>query len=118
MKGGIYKALDRAVTEAGVPCQALPDDAIAAPNPVIVVAVLSPGTPSTDTGGKLADYWRPDDTAGKWQQAVKEDHLRHGLHPERARPIAAPSIRRGSGSSPSRYRMPSGSPPPSRIRRS
>jgi hypothetical protein len=49
---------------------------------------------------------------------VKEDHLRHGLHPERARPIAAPSIRRGSGSSPSRYRMPSGSPPPSRIRRS
>jgi Uma2 family endonuclease len=33
------------------------DDAIAAPNPVIVVEVLSPGTASTDTGGKLAGYF-------------------------------------------------------------
>lgn len=32
------------------------DDAVAAPNPVIVVEVLSPGTASTDTGGKLAGY--------------------------------------------------------------
>jgi Uma2 family endonuclease len=32
------------------------DDAIAATNPVIIVEVLSPGTASTDTGGKLADY--------------------------------------------------------------
>jgi Uma2 family endonuclease len=71
------------VTLAGVPCQALPDgatvetgdsdyepdalvnsgapmadDAVAAPNPVTVVEVLSPGTASTDTGGKLADYFR------------------------------------------------------------
>ena len=83
VKGAIYRALDRAVTLAGVPCQALPDgatvetgdsdyepdalvncgepmadDAVAAPNPVIVVEVLSPGTTSTDTGGKLADYFR------------------------------------------------------------
>ncbi len=83
VKGAIYKALDRAVTLASVPCQALPngatvetgdsdyepdalvncgepmaDDAIAAPNPVIIVEVLSPGTASTDTGGKLADYFR------------------------------------------------------------
>jgi Uma2 family endonuclease len=83
VKGAIYKALDRAVTSAGVPCQALPDgatvetgdsdyepdalvncgepmadDAIAAPNPVIIVEVLSPGTASTDTGGKLVDYFR------------------------------------------------------------
>jgi Uma2 family endonuclease len=83
VKGAIYKALDRAVTAAGVPCQALPDgasvetgdsdyeldalvncgepmadDAVAAPNPVIIVEVLSPGTTSTDTGGKLADYFR------------------------------------------------------------
>jgi Uma2 family endonuclease len=81
VKGAIYRALDRAVTDAGVPCQALPDgatvetgdsdyepdalvncgepmadDAIAAPNPVIIVEVLSPCT--TDTGGKLADYFR------------------------------------------------------------
>ncbi len=83
VKGSIYRALDRAVAVAGVPCQALPDgatvetgdsdyepdamvncgepmadDAIAAPNPVIIVEVLSPGTTSTDTGGKLADYFR------------------------------------------------------------
>ena len=28
------------------------------PNPVIIVEVLLPGTASTDTGGKLADYFR------------------------------------------------------------
>ena len=83
VKGAIYKALDRAVAVAGVLCQALPDgatvetgdsdyepdalvncgepmadDAVAAPNPVIIVEVLSPGTTSTDSGGKLADYFR------------------------------------------------------------
>jgi Uma2 family endonuclease len=83
VKGAIYKALHRAVIAASVLCQALPDgatvetgdsddepdalvnygqpmadEAIAAPNPVIVVEVLSPGTTSTDTGGKLADYFR------------------------------------------------------------
>lgn len=83
VKGAVYKALDRAVAMAGVDCQALPDgatvetgdsdyepdalvncgepmadNAVAAPNPVIVVEVLSPGTASTDTGGKLADYFR------------------------------------------------------------
>lgn len=82
-KGSIYRALVRAVAAVGVPCQALPDgatvetgesdyepdalvncgppmadDAVAAPHPVIVVEVLSPGTASTDTGGKLADYFR------------------------------------------------------------
>ncbi len=83
MKAAVYKALERAVALAGVGCQALPDgatvetgdsdyepdalvncgtpmadDAIAAPNPVIIVEVLSPGTASTDTGGKLAGYFR------------------------------------------------------------
>jgi Uma2 family endonuclease len=83
VKGALYKALDRAVRLAGIPCQVLPDgatvetgdsdyepdalvncgepmadDAIAAPHPVIIVEVLSPGTASTDTGGKLADYFR------------------------------------------------------------
>lgn len=82
-KGSIYRALVRAVAAVGVPCQALPDgatvetgesdyepdalvncgppmadDAVAAPHPVVVVEVLSPGTASTDTGGKLADYFR------------------------------------------------------------
>jgi Uma2 family endonuclease len=88
VKGAIYRALDRAVTAAGVPCQALPDgatvetgdsdyepdalvncgdpmadEAVAAPNPVIIVEVLSPGTASTDTGGKLADYFRVSSVA-------------------------------------------------------
>ncbi len=83
VKGAVYKTLDHAVARAGVDCQALPDgatvetgdsdyepdalvncgepmadDAVAAPNPVIVVEVLSPGTAATDTGGKLADYFR------------------------------------------------------------
>ena len=83
VKGAIYKALHRALIVAGVPCQALPDgatvetgdsdyepdalvncgqpmadDAVAAPNPVVIVEVLSPGTTSTDTGGKLAEYFR------------------------------------------------------------
>ncbi len=83
VKGAIYRTLTRAIVTAGVDCQALPDgatvetgdsdyepdalvncgkpmadDAIAAPNPVIIVEVLSPRTASTDTGGKLADYFR------------------------------------------------------------
>jgi len=82
MKAAVYKALDRAVSNAGVRCQALPDgatvetgesdyepdavvncgapmddNAIAVPHPVIIVEVLSPGTASTDTGAKLADYF-------------------------------------------------------------
>ncbi len=83
VKGAVYRALYRAVAMAGVGCQALPDgatvetgdsdyepdavvncgtpmadDAVAAPNPIIIVEVLSPGMASTDTGGKLADYFR------------------------------------------------------------
>ena len=82
-KIAVYKALERAIAVAGADCQALPDgatvetgdsdyepdalvncgapmadDAIAAPNPVVIVEVLSPGTASTDTGGKLAGYFR------------------------------------------------------------
>ena len=45
--------------EALVNCgEPMADNAVAAPNPVIIVEVLSPGTASTDTGGKLADYFR------------------------------------------------------------
>jgi Uma2 family endonuclease len=83
VKGAVYRALDRAVAAAGVPCQTLPDgatvetgdsdyepdavvnygqpmadDAVAVPHPVIIVEVLSPGTASTDTGAKLAEYFR------------------------------------------------------------
>ena len=82
-KGAVCRALVRGVAAAGVDCQAMPDgatvetgecdydpdalvncgaamadDAVAAPNPVVVVEVLSPGTVSVDTGAKLADYCR------------------------------------------------------------
>jgi Uma2 family endonuclease len=83
VKASAYMALRQALTVAGLLCQALPDgvtvetgesdyepdalvncgepmadDAVAAPNPVIVVEVLSPGTRSTDTGAKLAGYFK------------------------------------------------------------
>ena len=37
---------------------ALPDDAVIVPAPVIIVEVLSPSTATRDTGAKLADYLR------------------------------------------------------------
>ena len=83
VKAHIWLALDREITRAGLPCEAapdgmtveigdgtdyepdalvnrgppMPDDAIAAPNPVVIVEVLSPSTSSVDTGAKLADYF-------------------------------------------------------------
>ena len=84
LKGAVYRALDEAVRAAGIEALAFPDgvtvevgedtdyepdalvnlgsiaslDGMAAPNPVIVVEVLSPGTRSVDTGEKLAGYFR------------------------------------------------------------
>jgi Uma2 family endonuclease len=84
VKAQAWQALDRAIRTAGLPCEALADgvtvevgddtdyepdavvncgermadDAIAAPNPIIVVEVLSPSTRSVDTGAKLSDYFR------------------------------------------------------------
>ena len=84
IKSRVWAALDRAVREAGVDCEALadgvtievddetdyepdavvncgprlPPDATAATNPVIVVEVLSPSMQSVDSGEKLADYFR------------------------------------------------------------
>jgi Uma2 family endonuclease len=84
IKSRIWAALDRAVRDAGLDCEALADgitveidadtdyepdavvncgprlapDATAATNPVIVVEVLSPTTQTIDTGEKLADYFR------------------------------------------------------------
>ena len=84
LKARVWQALDRALRAGGLPCEALPDgitvevgedtdyepdavvncgdplpdDAIAATNPVIVVEVLSPSTGADDLVGKLADYFR------------------------------------------------------------
>jgi Uma2 family endonuclease len=44
-----------AVVNSGPP---IPDDTVAATNPVVVVEVLSPGTRGIDTGAKLDGYFR------------------------------------------------------------
>ena len=84
IKNRLWAALDRAVRDAGLDCEALGDgitievdaetdyepdavvncgprlgsDDVAASNPVVVVEVLSPSTQSIDTSDKLADYFR------------------------------------------------------------
>ncbi len=84
LKARIWQAFDRELRAAKLPCEAFPDgmtveidddtdyepdalincgdpipnEAIAAPNPVVIVEVLSPSTQSIDAGGKLADYFR------------------------------------------------------------
>jgi Uma2 family endonuclease len=84
IKSRVWAALDRAIRDAGLDCEALADgvtievdddtdyepdavvncgprlspDATAATNPVIVIEVLSPSTQSIDSGDKLADYFR------------------------------------------------------------
>ena len=84
IKNRVWAALDRAITAAGLDCEALGDgvtievdedtdyepdavvncgppalpDAVAAANPVIVVEVLLPSTQAVDTSDKLADYFR------------------------------------------------------------
>ncbi len=83
-KAAMWLALRQAIETAGVRCEALPDgatveigddtdyepdavvtcgvrmddNALAAPNPVIVVEVLSPSSWSLDTGAKLSEYFR------------------------------------------------------------
>jgi Uma2 family endonuclease len=84
VKGRVWRALDRALLEAGAACVAIPDgatvevderteyepdvvvtcgetldlEAVAAPRPVVVVEVTSPSTRAVDAGDKLADYFR------------------------------------------------------------
>ncbi|WP_158921409.1 Uma2 family endonuclease [Acidisphaera sp. S103] len=84
LKSRVWAALDQAIREGGLDCEALadgvtievdeetdyepdavvncgprlPPDATAASNPIIVVEVLSPSTQSVDSGEKLADYFR------------------------------------------------------------
>jgi Uma2 family endonuclease len=84
LKTRVWQALDRAIQNAGLDCEAFGDgitievdeetdyepdalvncgprldpDATAATNPVIVVEVLSRSTQSIDSGDKLGDYFR------------------------------------------------------------
>jgi Uma2 family endonuclease len=81
IKSRVWAALDRAIRQGNLPCEALPDgvtvevnsdtdyepdavvncgppapgDAVAATNPVVVVEVLSGSTESIDLADKLAD---------------------------------------------------------------
>jgi Uma2 family endonuclease len=84
LKVRIWQALDLAIRRAGAPCEAFPDgitvevddttdfvpdalvncgqnvdgDLVSAPNPIVVVEVLSPGSGRTDKTRKLAGYFR------------------------------------------------------------
>ncbi|HEY7579467.1 MAG TPA: Uma2 family endonuclease [Acetobacteraceae bacterium] len=84
IKNRVWAALDQAIRAAGLSCEALgdgvtieidddtdyepdalvncgpplPDDAVAATKPVVVVEVLSPSTEHIDLADKLADYFR------------------------------------------------------------
>jgi Uma2 family endonuclease len=84
VKGRVWRALDRALLDAGATCVAIPDgatveideateyepdvvvtcgetldlEAVAAPRPMVVVEVTSPSTRDADAGDKLADYFR------------------------------------------------------------
>jgi Uma2 family endonuclease len=84
IKSAVWEALRNAIRHAGIEAQAFPDgmtvevgehtdyepdalvnlgppidlDDVAAPCPVVVVEVLSPGMRSIDTGDKLAGYFR------------------------------------------------------------
>ena len=82
-KARVHEALRRAVQAAALPCEVytdgvtievgdsdyepdavvhcgvtLPDDAIAVPDPMIIVEVLSPSTSATDRSWKLGEYFR------------------------------------------------------------
>lgn len=83
-KFAVQSALEKAIVDRGIACrmvpdgatvrvdartayepdalvycgQALSDDDVEVPNPVIVVEVLSPGTAGHDTGAKLVGYFR------------------------------------------------------------
>jgi Uma2 family endonuclease len=83
-KAQLWLALRDGIEAAGLPCEALPDgmtvkidehtayepdavvhceqaladDAVIVPTPIIVVEVLSPTTRARDAGAKLADYFR------------------------------------------------------------
>lgn len=83
-KARVWRAMADALNAVSAPCEALidgvtveigedtdyepdvlincgspiPDDALVAPHPVVVVEVLSPGSQRSDTGIKLQDYFR------------------------------------------------------------
>src|SRR5271166_485933 len=82
-KALVWQALRQAVQAAGLPCEVytdgmtvevgdsdcepdaivhcgskLPDDAVAVPDPLVIVEVLSPSTSATDRAWKLQEYFR------------------------------------------------------------
>lgn len=83
-KNAVWAALRDAIARSGIDCEAMGDgmtvsvdadtdyepdalvncgepigdDVVAAPNPVVVVEVVSPGSRAVDSGAKLSDYFR------------------------------------------------------------
>jgi Uma2 family endonuclease len=98
-----FRALEAAVERAGVTCQALVDglavavddetsyipdalvncgepgapDSLVAPNPVIVVEVLSPSTYGIDTAVKLADFFRVPSLKHRLIVDLGQQHVVH-----------------------------------------
>lgn len=88
-KFAVQSSLDRAIVERSLPCRMVPDgatvridartayepdalvycgeaiadDAVEVPSPVVVVEVLSPGTAGHDTGEKLVGYFKLNSVA-------------------------------------------------------
>jgi len=110
LKARVWEIFNRELRSAGLPCQAapdgmtveidedtdyepdalincgdpIPDDATAAPNPVVIVQVLSPGTQALDAGGKLADYFKlPSVQHYLLVRPVQRDVIHHRREGER-----------------------------------
>lgn len=106
VKARAWLALRQAVRAAHLPCEALGDgvtvqvgddtdyepdavvncgeriagDEVAAPNPIIVIEVLSPSTQSVDTGAKLADYFK---VPSIWHYLIVRADRRSVVHHQR-----------------------------------
>ena len=113
LKGRIFRELSEAIERAGLPCEVyvdgmsvevdantlsepyvlvrcgppLPDDAIKAPGPVILVEVLSPSTRARDAGAKLEDYFRLEspDTIALPRPRTGPSFITCGMTPVRSR---------------------------------
>jgi Uma2 family endonuclease len=86
--GGLAVAIDDTtgyVPDALVNCgDSIPGDSMTAPNPVIVVEVLSPSTEGLDKAGKLADYFRVPSIAHYLIIDLTRDHVIHHRPSRRA----------------------------------
>jgi Uma2 family endonuclease len=121
VKSRVLRALDDAARRAGLPCEAFPDgmavqvaddmvyepgallrcgdplpgDAVKVADPVLVVEVVSPSSRRTDTGAKLAGYFR---LASVRHYLILDGETRTAIHHARAEDgaIATRILREGT----------------------